>query len=196
VRSQSCAWLIALGLTVFLSRLIRPHPYSAALGRLIAAAFGEDPFVLVVGEDEALLSQLLARAAAELATVRCRVARISARSAEGLSLHDLVLAVSAELDPGAVAGDVLERTHRLLTETDEACDRAVLLIDHAAQLSSSALRFLSLMSRSGPNLRVLLASTSATLAGPVAPEFSLLQARSPCIRIGSTVARAGPTQQR
>ena len=79
-------------------------------------------------------------------------------------------------------GDLLERTHRLLTEVDAQLDRVLLLIDHADRLSSSALRFLQLTSRSGPKLRVVLASTPSGAARPAAPEFNLLAARS--VRIG------------
>jgi hypothetical protein len=159
------------------SRLLRPDPFSSALARLIAAAFSDDAFILVLAEDAARL-RLLGRAAAELCKLRCRVVRASAQPAQELSVGDLVRQVSDQAVAGEGTGDLLERSHRLLTELDAHWDRVLLLIDHAQSLSSSAVRLLQLTSRSGPNLRVVLATTPAGAAHPIAPELSLLSARS------------------
>src|SRR4051812_31323204 len=128
------------------SRLLRPDPYNSALAGLIAAAFSDDAFIVVLGEDDRRRSQLLGRAAAELAHLRCRVVRASADLAAELSLDDLVGQVSAQAALGT-PGDLLERAHRLLTEVDPSLDRVLLLIEHADRLSSSALRFLQLTTR-------------------------------------------------
>ncbi len=164
------------------SRLLQPNPYSSAMARLIAAAFSDDAFILVWDEHDEARSQLLRRAAAELADLRCRIVRTSANVGEELSVADLVAQVSEQVAGCDGKADLLERTHRLLTEVDAQLDRVLLLIDHADRLSSSALRFLQLTCRSGPKLRVVLASTPSGAAQPAAPEFNLLAARS--VRIG------------
>jgi type II secretory pathway predicted ATPase ExeA len=166
------------------SRLLRPDPYSSAMARLIAAAFSDDAFILVWDEHDGARSQLLRRAAAELADLRCRVIRASAKAAEELSLSDLLGQVSEQAAAGDGSCDLLERTHRLLTEVGPQLDRVLFMIDDADRLSSSALRFLQLTSRSGPRLRVVLASTPAGAAQPAAPEFKLLAAQSQRISIG------------
>jgi type II secretory pathway predicted ATPase ExeA len=152
------------------------------MARLIAAAFSDDAFILVWDEHDAAGSQLLRRAAAELGDLRCRVVRASASAGEELSVADLLAQVSEQVTAADGSGDLLERTHRLLTEVDARLDRILLLIDHADRLSSSAVRFLQLTSRSGPKLRVVLASTPTGATQPAAPEFNLLAARS--VRIG------------
>ncbi len=120
--------------------------------------------------------QVLDRVASELAQLRCRVVRVAARAADGFSLHDLVAQLTQQLGSDAEPGDTLERNHRRLTEADVSCDRIALLIDRAHLLDASALRFLQLTCRSGPALRVVLASHAV---GPASvPEFTLLQAGS------------------
>ena len=140
-------------------------------------------FVLLLGEQEAALRQVLNRAATELAALRRRVVHVSAKEPAELSLHDMVLQLSEQVDPEIAQGDVLERSHRLLTEADASCDRIILLISHAHLLTSSALRFLQLTCRSGPSLNVVLASTPSGAAKPVAPEFAVIQARSTRIEL-------------
>jgi hypothetical protein len=167
-----------------LSRLLRPDPFSSALARLIAATFSDDAFTLVAVENDGLRSRLLERAEVELANLHCRIVRASAKPDDELSLHDLLQQLSRQVTAGDTHRDALERIHRLLTEPGADCNRVVLLIDHAQRLSSSALRFLQLTSRSGPVLKIVL--TCGTPAGAEfgAPELRVLQAGSTCIRIG------------
>jgi hypothetical protein len=173
------------------SRLLRPDPFGSALARLIAAPFSDDAFTFLIEEEEVTRLQLLQRAKAELDELRCRTLRASCPGSSELRLHDLVSQLCKYPVRGDVRGDELERSHRLLTEVDPSCDRVVLIVDGAQLLSSSALRFLQLTSRSGPHLRIVLASTATGAANPVAPEFSLLQARSARIRLGQTTERTG-----
>ena len=169
-------------------RLLRPGPYSSALARLIAAAFDDDAFILVLGEHDGSRLQLLARVAAEVANLRCRVVRASTKPPEELSLESLLRQLADQAVSGDGTGDLLERSHRVLTEVDAKWDRVLLLIDHGDRLSPSALRFLQLTSRSGPKLRVVLASTPTGAAHPSAPEFKLLSARSLTISLGPLAA--------
>jgi len=158
------------------------------MARLIAATFSDDAFIMLWDEHDRPRSQLLGRAAAELADLRCRILRVSAKAAEELTVADLLSQVSDQAAAGAASGDLLERTHRLLTEVDAQLDRVLLLIDHADRLSSSAVRFLQLTSRSGPKLRVVLASTPTGAAHPAAPELKVLAARSLKISVGPSHA--------
>ncbi len=163
-----------------LARLFRSDSYSCAVARLIAAVFTGEGFVFLVGEADIARVQVLDRVASELAELRCRVVRVAAREADELSLHSFVAQLTQQLGSNAEPGDPLERNHRRLTEADASCDRIALLIDRAHLLDASALRFIQLTCRSGPALRVVLASKAA---GPASvPEFTLLQTRSsPCI---------------
>jgi type II secretory pathway predicted ATPase ExeA len=165
-----------------LSRLLRPNHYGSAVARVIAGVFTEDGFVLVTGQ-EPVRRQVLDRAASELADLRCRVVRVAVNKPDELSLHDFVQQLSGQLGSHA-GGDTLEQIHRYVTETDASCDRIALLIDNAHLLQASALRFVQLTCRSGPNLRVVLASNGNPAANLCTPEFSLLQARSStCISV-------------
>jgi type II secretory pathway predicted ATPase ExeA len=166
-----------------LSRLLRPGHYGSAVARLIAAVFTEDGFIMVLGQEPARL-QVLDRAVSELASLRCRVVRVAANEPHQLSLHDFVQQLSGQLGSHAGPGDTLERTHRYLTEADASCECIALLIDNAHLLQASALRFIQLTCRSGPNLRVVLASNGEAAANLCTPEFSLLHARSStCISV-------------
>ena len=160
-----------------LLRLLRPDPYSSAVARLIAAVLADDGYIMVLGQEPARL-QVLVRVSSELASLRCRVVRVAANEPDELSLHDFVQQLSGQLGSHAGPGDTLERIHRYLTEADASCERIALLIDNAHLLQASTLRFIQLTCRSGPNLRVVLASNEHVAANPCTPEFSLLQARS------------------
>src|SRR5690348_8689081 len=104
------------------SRLLPPDPLSSALARLIAAVFEDEPFIVVFGGHDAARLQLLARAADELANLGCRVLCASAQPPDELGLDALVQQISDQSAPG----DLLERSHLLLTEGDEQTERVVL----------------------------------------------------------------------
>jgi hypothetical protein len=126
-----------------------------------------------------------------------------AKAPDELSLHHLVVQISHQSTSDLRSLDALERSHRLLTEADACCERIILLIDQADLLTPPAVRFLQLTSRSGPSLRVVLASTPAGAAHPTAAEFSVVSGRSVIIRMDATVmaiasgtsraGRTGPT---
>ena len=165
--------------------IIMPLPEPEALRRIVHQVLaGGDAVLALDGGSHALLDE----AAAELAGSRCRVLRVSAQAAGGLSLSGVMAQITGRLDLDGHDDGVLERGFQALTVLDAECDRIVLMVGDAEALQRTALRYLQFTCRAAPALRLVLAGEQGPPEVLEEDEMAFLRTRlaaSPMIRVAS-----------
>ena len=171
-----------------------PLSDAEALRRLTEqVAGGGDVIVLTAGRSRALLNE----AARRLAARRCRVLRVAGATPGGLRLSGLLAQVAgdsepasqglAPADPASPHDDALTRGLQALTVVDAACDQIVLLVSGAQALQRTALHCIQAAARTGPALRLVLASDFG-MADLPGDDMSFLRTRlaaAPVLRLAA-----------
>jgi len=172
--------------------IIMPLPEPEALRRIVHQVLsGGDAVLALDGGAHALLDEV----ATELAESRCRVLRVSAQAAGGLSLSGVMAQITGRPDLDAHDDEVLERGFQALTVLDPECDRIVLLVSGAEALQRTALRYLQFTCRAAAALRLVLAGDQGPPDVLEEDEMAFLRTRlaaSPMIRVASLPVAALP----
>lgn len=167
-----------------------PLPRAEALRRLVNQVLAGGDAIVAAG---AATAGLLDDAAAQLAGQRCRVLRVAAGMAGGLSLSGLMAQVTGQSDLTAQDDQVLKRVFQALTVLDPDCDRIVLLVSDAEGLQQPALRYIHFASRVGTGLQLVLAGEH----GPpdlLGAETASLQTRLAAHPVINVAATPGPAR--
>jgi len=180
------------GIAVDTHSIIMPLPEPEALRRIVHQVLsGGDAVLALDGGALALLDEV----AAELAQSRCRVLRVSAQAAGGLSLSGVMAQITGRPDLDAHDDEVLERGFQALTVLDPECDQIVLLVSGAEALQRTALRYLQFTCRAVAALRLVLAGDQGPPDMLEEDEMAFLRTRmaaSPMIRVASLPVAALP----
>lgn len=146
---------------------------------LVAAVVSRDECAMLVGAADATAA-VLDRVGRELPRHRVRCVRVSSPPAGVLALSGLVAQVAGRSDAGALTDADLEAGFLALTDPGEGYDRVALLVEGAQVLSASALRYLQLVCRSGPRLRLVFAGAPGLDAVLSGGEFARLRRLFTC----------------
>lgn len=157
---------------------------------LIAAVASRDECAILVGEADATAA-VLDRVGRELPGRRVRCVRVTTPPAGALVLSGLVAQVAGRSDAGALTDADLEAGFLALTDPGEGYDRVALLVEGAQALSPPALRYLQLVCRSGPRLRLVFAGAPGLDAVLAGGEFARLRRLFTCRLDLSDPASAG-----
>lgn len=131
-----------------------PLPEAEALRRILDRVLGGGDVVVAGGSG---VPALLDAAADALARYRCRVLRVSALAAGGLSLSGLMAQITERPDIDGHDDEVLELGFQALTVPDGDNEAVALLVEGGELLHRTALRYLQFACRSAPVLRLVLA---------------------------------------
>lgn len=151
--------------------------------RIVDAVLAGRDVTLAASADAQPLLDAVAQA---LAGRRCRTLQAFACASDGLSLSGLMAQIAQQpsqaaqdgktWDGGASDDEVLERGSKALTDLDDGCDCIVLLVNGAAAMQPSALRYLQFACRTSPSLRLVLAGADG-LSSLTGTELSALRTR-------------------
>lgn len=162
-----------------------------ATADLVAAVASRDECAMLVGEAD-VAAAVLDGVGRELPRRRVRCVRVSTPPAGVLVLSGLVAQVAGRSDAGALTDADLEAGFLALTDPGEGYDRVALLVEGAQTLSPPALRYLQLVCRSGPRLRLVFAGTPGLDAVLAGGEFARLRRLFTCRLDLSAPAVDGP----